>query len=34
LTADSKRWVRFAWLIGGVLFLIPWPFIMVGAIGR
>lgn len=34
LTADSKKWVRFLWLIGGVLFLIPWPFIMVGAIGR
>lgn len=34
LTTDSKKWVRFLWLIGGVLFLIPWPFIMVGAIGR
>ncbi|WP_127474541.1 DNA polymerase III subunit gamma/tau [Microbacterium sulfonylureivorans] len=34
LTTGSKKWVRFLWLIGGVLFLIPWPFIMVGAIGR
>ncbi|WP_374313872.1 DNA polymerase III subunit gamma/tau [Microbacterium sp.] len=34
LTAASKKWVRFLWLIGGVLVLIPWPFIMVGAIGQ
>lgn len=34
LTTASRAWVRFAWLIGGVLFLIPWPFIMVGAIGQ
>lgn len=34
LTTSSRAWVRFAWLIGGVLFLIPWPFIMVGAIGQ
>ena len=34
LTTHSRRWVRFAWLIGGVVLLIPWPFIMVGAIGR
>jgi len=34
LTSGSKPWVRFAWLIGGVLLLVPWPFIMVGAIGQ
>ncbi|MDY0909429.1 DNA polymerase III subunit gamma/tau [Microbacterium sp. CFBP9034] len=34
LTAGSRPWVRFTWLIAGVLLLIPWPFIMVGAIGR
>ena len=34
LTTASRAWVRFAWLVGGVLLLIPWPFIMVGAIGQ
>ncbi|MCH6229243.1 DNA polymerase III subunit gamma/tau [Microbacterium sp. CFH 31415] len=34
LTAASKTWVRFAWLAAGVVLLVPWPFIMVGAIGR
>ncbi|MHC2998861.1 DNA polymerase III subunit gamma/tau [Microbacterium sp. HJ5] len=34
LTTRSKPWVRFLWLIGGVLLLVPWPFIMVGVIGR
>lgn len=34
LTKGSRAWVRFAWLAAGVLFLVPWPFIMVGAIGR
>lgn len=30
----AKVWVRFLWLIGGVVLLVPWPFIMVGAIGQ
>ena len=34
LTAASRTWVRFAWLAAGVVLLVPWPFIMVGAIGR
>jgi hypothetical protein len=34
VTRGRRLWVRFAWLIGGVAILVPWPFIMVGAIGR
>ncbi|MGN8552803.1 UNVERIFIED_CONTAM: DNA polymerase III subunit gamma/tau [Microbacterium sp. SLM126] len=34
LTRGGRRWVRFAWLVGGVVLLVPWPFIMVGAIGQ
>ena len=34
LTAGSRVWVRFAWLIGGAALLLPWPFIMMGAVGR
>lgn len=34
LTARSRTWVRFAWLIGGAALLLPWPFLMVGAVGR
>ncbi|WP_169582270.1 DNA polymerase III subunit gamma/tau [Microbacterium thalassium] len=34
LTRERPVWVRFAWLIGGIVLLVPWPFIMVGAIGQ
>jgi hypothetical protein len=34
LTRGRRLWVRFAWLVGGVVLLVPWPFIMVGVIGR
>lgn len=34
LSRGHRLWVRFAWLVGGVVLLVPWPFIMVGAIGR
>ncbi|WP_336633198.1 MULTISPECIES: DNA polymerase III subunit gamma/tau [unclassified Microbacterium] len=34
LTRTSKAWVRLVWLIGGLALLVPWPFILVGAIGR
>lgn len=34
LTRASKAWVRLVWLIGGLALLVPWPFILVGAIGR
>jgi hypothetical protein len=34
LTHHSKPWVRFAWLIAGVALLLPWPFVMIGAVGQ
>ena len=34
LTRHSKPWVRFAWLIAGVALLLPWPFVMIGAVGQ
>lgn len=34
LTRGARLWVRFAWLAGGIVLLVPWPFIMVGAIGQ
>lgn len=33
VTRAAKAWVRIAWLVGGVVLLIPWPFIMTGAVG-
>ena len=33
LTRGSKSWVRIVWLIAGLVVLVPWPFIMVGAVG-
>lgn len=34
LTASSRPWVRPAWLIAGVALLLPWPFVMIGAVGQ
>jgi hypothetical protein len=34
LTVRSKPWVRFSWLIAGVALLLPWPFVMIGAVGQ
>ncbi|MEV4688643.1 DNA polymerase III subunit gamma/tau [Microbacterium sp. LWH3-1.2] len=34
LTRSSRAWVRFAWLAAGVVLLLPWPFVMIGAIGQ
>lgn len=34
LTRRSAAWVRFAWLVAGAALFVPWPFIMIGAIGR
>jgi len=34
LTRRSRAWVRFAWLAVGVVLLLPWPFVMIGAIGQ
>lgn len=34
LTRAAKVWLRIVWLVGGLALLIPWPFIMVGAVGQ
>ncbi|MCR2763592.1 DNA polymerase III subunit gamma/tau [Microbacterium sp. zg.B48] len=34
LTTAAKPWVRIAWLLAGVALLLPWPFVMIGAVGR
>jgi hypothetical protein len=34
LTRSSRTWVRFAWLAAGVVLLVPWPFVMIGAVGQ
>jgi hypothetical protein len=33
LTRRSKTWVRFAWLLAGVVLLVPWPFLATGVFG-
>ncbi|TXK20804.1 DNA polymerase III subunit gamma/tau [Microbacterium wangchenii] len=33
LTRRSRTWVRFTWLIAGVVLLVPWPFLLTGAFG-
>lgn len=33
-TRKTRAWVRWFWLVLGVLFLLPWPFLMIGAVGR
>lgn len=34
LTRAAKAWVRVLLLVGGLAPLVPWPFILVGAVGR
>ena len=34
LTRSSPTWVRLVWLLAGAALLVPWPFIMTGAVGR
>ncbi|PZU49552.1 MAG: DNA polymerase III subunit gamma/tau [Microbacterium sp.] len=34
LTRDTKTWMRIVWLVAGMVLLIPWPFVMVGAVGQ
>ena len=34
LTRASRAWVRFAWLGAGAGLFIPWPFVMIGAVGQ
>lgn len=33
-TARRAAWLRFVWLVAGIVLLVPWPFIMVGAVGQ
>lgn len=33
LASGKKAWVRIASLLGGALLLVPWPFVMMGALG-
>lgn len=33
LTRRSSTWVRLLWLFAGAVLLLPWPFVMVGAVG-
>lgn len=34
LTRGRRPWVRFVWLAAGVVLLLPWPFVMIGAVGQ
>lgn len=34
LTRASATWIRVVWLVVGLALLVPWPFIMVGAVGQ
>ncbi|GAA1848490.1 DNA polymerase III subunit gamma/tau [Microbacterium koreense] len=34
VTRGRAAWLRIVWLVGGVVLLVPWPFIMVGAVGQ
>jgi hypothetical protein len=34
LTRGARSWVRFAWLGAGAVLLLPWPFVMIGAVGQ
>ena len=34
VTRKSKRWARLLWLLIGLVLLVPWPFVLIGAIGQ
>ena len=34
LTRRSASWMRLLWLVVGAILLVPWPFVMVGAVGQ
>lgn len=34
LTRGRAAWLRFVWLAAGAVLLVPWPFIMIGAVGQ
>ncbi|GAA3762538.1 hypothetical protein GCM10022240_13840 [Microbacterium kribbense] len=33
LTRGKAAWLRIVWLVAGFILLVPWPFIMTGAVG-
>ena len=33
LTRGRAPWLRFVWLAAGAVLLVPWPFVMTGAVG-
>ena len=33
LTQGARFWKRFVALLGGAVLLVPWPFLMLGAVG-
>lgn len=34
LARKAGAWVRWLWLALGVVLLLPWPFVMIGAVGQ
>lgn len=34
VTRRSATWLRVVWLVAGIVVLVPWPFVMMGALGR
>lgn len=32
LTLRARTWVRFVWLVAGLVLLVPWPFVATGAL--
>jgi hypothetical protein len=34
LTRDARAWLRYVLLVAGALLLLPWPFVMLGAVGQ
>ena len=34
LTRSERTWKRMLWLFAGVVLFVPWPFVMVGAVGQ
>ena len=33
-TRKTRAWARWAWLIAGVVLLVPWPFLTIGMVAR
>ena len=34
LARAARGWVRIVWLAAGVVLLLPWPFVLIGAVGQ